>query len=68
MLNAGTDADTVSSPSPWLVEGWWTALFEWGRNAFLCGDFDEASRVLLAAWSFVQDQAHSGFVGSDPAA
>ena len=53
----------VAASSPWLVEGWWTALFEWGRNAFLCGDFDEASRVLLAAWSFVQDQAHCGYAG-----
>ena len=25
-----------------------------GRNAFLCGDFDEAARVLHAAWSFAQ--------------
>lgn len=61
----GAGADKVAAPSPWLVEGWWTALFEWGRNAFLCGDFEEASRVLLAAWSFVQDQAHSGSVGPD---
>ncbi len=68
MLNIGAGADVVASPSPWLVEGWWTALFEWGQNAFLCGDFDEASRVLLAAWSFVQDQAHSGFVGPDTTA
>ena len=39
-------------------------MFEWGRNAFLAGDFDEACRVLLAAWSFVQDQAHSGAAGA----
>ena len=29
---------------PWLVEGWWAALFEWGRNSFLVADFEEASR------------------------
>jgi hypothetical protein len=66
-------SELLGSPSPWLIEGWWTALFEWGRNAFLCADFDEASRVLLAAWSFVQDQAHpsdanDGKVAAPPAA
>ena len=63
MVVVGAGADAVGAASPWLVEGWWTALFEWGRNAFLCGDFEEASRVLLAAWSFVQDQAHPVSVG-----
>lgn len=64
MLAVRGGADEVEAPSPWLVEGWWTSLFEWGRNAYLCGDFDEASRVLLAAWSFVQDQAHCGHAGT----
>ena len=57
-------AEACQGVPRWLVEGWWTAVFEWGRNAFLAADFDGASRALLAAWSFVQDQAHSVAAGS----
>ena len=47
-----------------MVEGWIAAVIEWGLNAFLVADFDDAARVLHAAWSFVQDRAHASAMAS----
>ena len=51
-------ASLLSTAEPRHIEGWHAALVEAGRNAFLCADFEGASRLLLAALSFVVDQAH----------
>jgi hypothetical protein len=57
--NGDNGVGLCQPPVAWHLQGWCGALVDWGVNALLASNFDEAAPVLHAAWSFVQDHAHS---------